>query len=76
LITNNEKFVLLAEDIDKAKTIIFTSMRGKDGLTIKEKYAYNLETLRLRHAGGDISQRKIYMLCFGTTHQPVHKVSL
>jgi len=49
---------------------------GKDGLTIKEKYAYNLETLRLRHAGGDISQRKIYMLCFGTTHQPVDKVSL
>jgi len=76
LITNNEKFVLLADDINKTKTIIFTCMRGKDCLTITEKYAYNLETLRIRHAGGDTSQRKIYMLYFGTTLQRVDQVSL
>jgi len=58
--------VLFAEDIDKAKTEIFTGMRDKDGWTVEGKHAYNLETVRIEKAGGDISQRKLYMMYFGT----------
>jgi len=47
LITNNEKLVMFAEDINQAKTNIFTCIRGKDGWSIKEKHTHNLKTLRI-----------------------------
>jgi len=75
LITNNEKLVLFAEDINQAKTHIFTCIRGQDGWSIKEKHAYNLETLRIGKAGGDISKRKLFMMYFGTTFRHVNMVS-
>jgi len=75
LIINNEKLVLFAEDINQAKTNIFTCIRGKDGWSIKEKHAYNLETLRIEKAGGDTSKRKIFLMYFGTTFRHVNMVS-
>jgi len=70
-----QSWCFFAEDINKAKTHIFTSMRGKDGLTVQEKHAYNMETLRIRKAGGDNSKRKLFMLYFSTTFRNVDLVS-
>jgi len=75
LITNNEKLVLFAEDINQAKTHIFTCIRGLDGWSIEEKLAHNLETLRIDKAGGDTSKRKIFLMYFGTTYRHVDMVS-
>jgi len=55
---------------------IFSSMRRKDGLSVQEKHAYNMETLRIEKAGGDISKRKLFILYFGTTIRHVDMVSL
>jgi len=63
LITDNEKLVLFAEDINQTTTHIFTCIRGKDGWSIKEKYDYNLETLLINKVGGDTSKRKRIMSC-------------
>jgi len=67
--------VLFAEDINQAQTNIFTSIRDKDGWSIKEKFAYNLETLRIHQAGGDTSKRTIFLMYFGTTYRHVKQVS-
>jgi len=67
LITDNEKLVLFAEDINQAKTYIFSCIRGKDGWSIQQNHDYNLETLRIEKAGGDTSKRKILIMYFGTT---------
>ena len=67
--------MLFAEDINQAKINIFTFIRGKDGWSIEEKHAYNLETVRIEKAGGDTSKRKILMMYFGTTIQYVDRVS-
>jgi len=75
LITDNEKLVLFAEDVNQAKTHIFTGIRGLDGLSIEEKLAHNLDTVRLHKAGGDTSKRKMYMMYFGTTFRHWETVS-
>jgi len=61
--------VLLAEDIIQAQTHIFTCIFDKDGWSIKDKFAYNLETLRIDRAGGDTSGRKRFCMYFGTTYR-------
>ena len=73
-ITNNEKFVLQADDIEKVKTGVL-AMRMEDGLTIHEMIAYNKETVRIALMGGDISKRKMYMQYFGTTYRQLKEVS-
>jgi len=65
----------LTEDIQLATSHIFTCIRDKDGWTIQEKHDYNMETLRIEKAGGDISKRKIFMDYFGTTVRDVEDVS-
>jgi len=74
LITNNEKFVLHAEDIVKVKTVLL-SMRMEDGLTIQEMHTYNKETVRIYSVSGDISKCKMYMLYFGTTFRRLKQLS-
>jgi len=75
-ITDNIKLVLSAEDINEAKTHIFTCLRGKNGLSMQQKHDYNLETVRIFKAGGDISQRHMYMMYLSTTVRDVGVVSV
>jgi len=67
--------VLFTVDIERATSHIFTCIRDKDGWSIKEKYDYNMETLRMEKAGGDISKRKIFKMYFGATVRDVEDVS-
>jgi len=74
-ITDHQKLVLFTEDIARATSHIFTCIRDKDGWSIEEKHDYNMETLRIEKAGGDISKRKIFKMYFGTTVRDVKRVS-
>ena len=67
--------MLFTGDIQRATSHIFTCIRDKDGWSINDKHDYNMETLRIEKAGGDISQRKIFMDYFGTTVRGVEDVS-
>jgi len=67
--------VLFTEDINRDTSHIFTCIRDKDGWSIQEKHDYNMETLRIEKAGGDISKRKIFKMYFGTTCRDVEDVS-
>ena len=50
-------------------------LRYKHTWGLTPRYAYNLETLRIEKAGGDISKRKLFMMYFGTTFRHVNMVS-
>jgi len=67
--------VMMAEDINQAGAHIFTNMRDKGGWSIEEKFAYNMETLRIHREGGDTSKRWLFMMYFGTTYRRWQQVS-
>ena len=61
--------VMMADDINQAQVNIFTNMRDKGTWSFKEKFAYNMETLRIHRAGGHTSKRFLFMMYFGTTYR-------
>ena len=73
--TDHQKLVYFTEDIQRATSHIVTCIRDKDGWSINEKHDYNMETLYIEKAGGDISKRKFFKMYFGTTVRDVEDVS-
>jgi len=67
--------VLMADDINRARTNIFTCMRDKGGRSIQEKLTYNMQTLCIQQAGGDYSKRFLFSMYFGTTYRRWQDVS-
>ena len=67
--------VMMTEQINQVGAHIFSNVRDKDGRSIEDKHRYNLETIRIRKAGGDTFKRWLFLLYFGTTYREWFEVN-